>query len=174
MNEKKEYAEAFSESMGRIKTIEQFRQSDPMVDYVFKVGRELFDTPLDQQSPDSLLATGGKLTGAFAYIGQMASRARAERDVAEQKAGEVEKRAVLALIRNNYKVTEAKAKASDDVAEVMSDVLEKEATKNQWENIAEACQTMIMFIQSALRTKEGERRSEARMHSQGNQRDNRR
>lgn len=145
-------------AMSRIKNLSQFRESDAMVDYVFKVGRNLFDTPLDQMPPDSLIRTGGKLTGAFGYLGQKSSYARAERDVFEQKASEVSKEIVLKnLSDGRYKVTEAKARAELEIAELTEFVIQKEAEKNQWENIVEATQAMVSFIQSAIKVKESER-----------------
>lgn len=154
-------------AMNKISKLEEFRQSDPMVDFVFKVGRELFDTPLDRQSPDKLLHYGGKLVGAYPYLGQKSSYARAERDVYEAKLKETEKELFLTMVDGKYKVTEIKARVSAEVEIISEFVLQKEAEKNQWENITEACQAMFSFCQSALRVKEGERFSSGRMHNQG-------
>jgi hypothetical protein len=145
-------------AMARIKNLKQFRESDTMVDYVFRVGRQLFDTPLDQMPPDSLIRTGGKLTGAFGYLGQKSSYARAERDVYEQKASEVSKEIVLKYLSDGrYKVTQAKAEAELETSELHEFVITKDAEKNQWENLIEATQSMISFIQSAIKVKESER-----------------
>lgn len=151
-------------TLSSVKSLQEFRESDSMVDYVVTVGRSLFDTPLDQHSTDSLLRIGGKLTGAFAYLGQQAARARAERDVYEQKAKEVEKALVLQYVGHQYKVTEAKARASEEMVDIQELVIAKEAEKNQWEAIVTATQTMIMFIQSAIKVKENERYSTSRSH----------
>jgi len=136
-----------------------------MVDFVFKVGRELFDTPLDRQTPDKLLHYGGKLVGAYPYLGQKSSYARAVRDVYEHKLKEVEKELFMSHVDGKYKVTEIKAKVSAEVSDIAEYVLQKEAEKNQWENITEACQAMFSFCQSALRVKEGEKYASSRMQN---------
>jgi hypothetical protein len=151
--------------MAKITTLNQFRDEDPMVDFVFKVGRELFDTPLDKQTPDRLLHYGGKLVGAYPYLGQKSSYARAERDVYEAKLKETEKELFLSMVDGKYKVTEIKARVSAEVEILTEFVLQKEASKNQWEHITEACQAMFSFCQSALRVKEGEKYSSSRMHN---------
>jgi hypothetical protein len=145
-------------AMAKVNNLKEFRESDAMVDYVFKVGHDLFDRPLDQMTPDSLIRIGGKLTGAYAYMGQKSSYARAERDVYEQKASEVAKEIVLKYLSDGkYKVTHAKAKAEVEISELTEFVIQKTAEKNQWENIVEATQAMVSFIQSAIKVKEGER-----------------
>lgn len=154
-------------ALANINNLQQFRDEDSMVDYVVSTGRSLFDHPLDQHTPDSLLRIGGKLTGAYAYLGQLAARARAERDVYEQKADETEKELVLKYVGDKYKVTQAKAMASAEMQELAEFVIQKDAAKNQWEAIANACQTMIMFIQSAIRVKDGEKYAGKRMQDNG-------
>lgn len=145
-------------ALAKVNNLDQFRASDQMVDYVFRVGRQLFDTPLDQLQPDALIRTGGKLTGAYAYLGQKSAYSRAERDVYEQKANEVSKELVLKYLADGkYKVTEAKARVEIEIAELTEFVIQKEAAKSQWENIVEASQAMVSFIQSAIKVKEGER-----------------
>lgn len=151
----------------KINNIKQFRESDEMVDFVFRVGRSLFDQPLDQMDVAGLIRQGGKLTGAYAYLGQMSSRARAERDVYEQKCDEVQKELVLKYVGEKYKVTEAKARASAEMEELEEFVIQKDATKNQWEGITSATQMMVMFIQSAIRVKEGEKFTSGKLHNNG-------
>ncbi len=161
-----DFKERCSKTMEKINTLEQFRESDEMVDFVVRQGRSLFDTPLDVQAQDSLLRIGGKLTGAYAYFGQKSARARAERDVYEQKLDEVMKELILKYVGSNYKVTQARAYASVETVELNEIILLKNSEKNQWENITNATQTMIMFIQSALRVKDSEYRQSNRMQSQ--------
>lgn len=166
INAVKLFREKCEVAMAKVQTIEEFRATDPMVDFVFKVGRELFDRPLDQQSPDRLLQLGGKLVGAFPYLGQMSARARAERDIYSQKLDETEKEIMIKLLDSDYKVTQARAEVAIEVMPIKDIVTFKEAQKNQWENITEACQSMVMFCQSALRVKEGERFSSSRVQNQ--------
>lgn len=154
-------------AMAKISSLQEFRDADPMVDFVFKVGRELFEMPLDRQTPDRLLQQGGKLVGAYPYLGQKMAYARARRDVYEAKLKEVEKELFLRYVNDRYKVTEVKARVSEEVQSITELVLQMEAEKNQWENITEACQAMFSFCQSALRVKEGERFASSRMHQQG-------
>jgi hypothetical protein len=162
------YREKCESAMEKISGIQQFRDADEMVDLVFKVGRSLFDTPLDQQTTDFLLRTGGKLTGAYTYLTQKSTYARAERDVFEQKCNEVEKELMLKqLADGKYKVTEARARVSADIEELKEFVIQKDVVKNQWENIAEACQMMVSFMQSAIKVKESEKFNSSRMQNNG-------
>ena len=128
-----------------------------MVDFVFKIGHVLFDTPLDRQNTDQLIRDGGKLTGAYVYLGQQSSYARAQRDIYAQKASEMEKERLLELIEGGTKVTEARSKVAAEMSELQEFVIQFDAAKNQWENITEATEKMVSFIQSAIKVKEGER-----------------
>jgi hypothetical protein len=151
------YREKCESAMEKISGIQQFRDADEMVDLVFKVGRSLFDTPLDQQTTDFLLRTGGKLTGAYTYLTQKSTYARA-----------VEKELMLKqLADGKYKVTEARARVSADIEELKEFVIQKDVVKNQWENIAEACQMMVSFMQSAIKVKESEKFNSSRMQNNG-------
>lgn len=145
------------EAMQKINDVQGFRNSDTMVDYVFKIGRELFDTPLDQHNTGKLIRDGGRLTGVYAYLGQQSAYARAQRDVFQQKATEVEKERLIAHMRAGTKITEARAKVQLEITELNELVIEKEIGKNQWENITDAVEKMVSFIQSAIKVKEGER-----------------
>lgn len=144
-------------AMAKINNVQQFRETDTMVDYVFKVGRELFDTPLDQHNPDRLIRTGGKLTGAYVYLGQQSAYARAKRDVYAQKASEMEKEKLLEMLHDGVKVTEARSMVAAEMAELQEFVIQTDIGKNQWENITDATEKMVSFIQSAIKVKEGER-----------------
>lgn len=149
-----------------VKNVEQFRNSDPMVDLVFKIGRELFERPLDVQDEGWLLRTGGKLTGAYSYIGQKASYARAERDVYEQKREEIMSDMMLKYLDTDYKVTEARAEAKILLREIDDLIVAKEAEKNQWENILHATDKMTSFIQSTLKIKDTERFHSSKLRGQ--------
>ena len=146
-------------AMEQVKNLEEFRQSDSVVNFVFDVGSKLFDQPLDTLGVDWLIRYGGRLTGSYGYLGQKSAYARAERDVYEQKASEVEKEMMLEKLAENtgYKVTQARAEITGEVAELSDLVIAKDAEKNQWENVTEACDKMVSFIQSAIKVKEGER-----------------
>jgi hypothetical protein len=145
-------------TIAKIGTIEDFRKSDIMIDYIFETGRKLFEKPLDQWTAENLVAVGGRLSGVYGYLGQKSSRARTERDIFEQKLDEILNERTV----NNYslmddKITLARAQAKIEVAELKELVILKELEKNNWENITDACQTMIMFIQSTLKIKQAER-----------------
>lgn len=45
------------EAMASIKNLDEFRASDTMVDFVFKIGRQLFENPLDRQGEQWLVKT---------------------------------------------------------------------------------------------------------------------
>ena len=150
-------------ALSKVQNVEQFRNSDTMVDFVFKIGRELFDTPLDQQNTDRLIRDGGRLTGAYVYLGQQSSYARGQRDVYAQKASEMEKERLLELIHDGVKVTEARSKVAAEMADLQEFVIQNDISKNQWENITDAVEKMVSFIQSAIKVKEGERYQSSRL-----------
>lgn len=160
------FNEKVEATMRQIGDIQSFRESDEMVDYVFKVGRRLFDIPLDKMQIGELLDRGGKLVGAYPYLGQKSMYARAKRDVYEARMKELEKELFLDYVDGSYKVTEVKAQVSDRLKDVYGLVQLMEAEKNKWEAITDACQTMVMFCQSALRIKEKEGYASSRMHDQ--------
>lgn len=154
-------------TLGKIETLAEMRAADKMVDYVYTVGRNMFDKPLDQLGVEELLAIGGKLTGIYAYFGNRCAYSRAERDVYEQKLAEMTKELALDYYEDTKKITHAKAKAELEVSELADFVVLKEFGKNNWENLTDAVKTMIMFVQSTIKVKEGERFSNARLHDQG-------
>lgn len=167
---KETYVNKCNDALSKIRNYKAWEENEPMVHEVMQAGRQLFDKPLDKWSPDALLRIGGRLAGAFGYLGQMSAYARAERDVYRQKLEEAEKEMTLAYLSDGkYKVTEARARVSMDVFELNELVIQKEAEKNQWENLLEACRTMIMFTQSAIKSKEGERYQSSRINNQENQ-----
>lgn len=143
-------------AMARIETLEDFRKSDSMVDFVFKIGREMFDKPLDNMATEWLINTGGKLTAVYAYLGNKASYTRARRDVYEQKRDEVMARISLEEYPDTEKITVAKAKAKLQITELDEMVTIAESEKNNMESLTNACQTMIMFIQSCIKIKQTE------------------
>jgi len=143
--------------LSKMGILEDFRKKEEMVDFVFKIGRALFEKELDRQSEGWLLSVGGKLTGCLAFFGQRASRARAERDVYAKTKKEIEGDLMLGRLDAEYKVTQARAEVRKEIEELEKLVIEKECEKNQWENITDATQTMISFIQSALKIKKSER-----------------
>lgn len=144
-------------ALAKIKTKDEFCESDKMVNYVFKIGENLFNKPLDVVGESELIKVGGKLTGVYAYLGNKASYARAERDVYEQKRDEVLAELSLDAYPETEKITVAKAKAKLEVSELNDFVIQREAEKNNYENLLYATDRMISFIQSAVKVKEAER-----------------
>ncbi len=144
-------------ALAKISDIDKFRTEDAMVDFVFKVGKELFKTPLDQMHVGNMLRKGGKLAGSFVYLGQKSARARGERDVYARKAEEMEKERLLVLITKGVKVTSARSQVASEMIELHDFVVQADVSKNQWENITEAVSIMVSFMQSAIKVKEGER-----------------
>lgn len=119
--------------------------------WIFEYGATLMSEPLDKMNPDTLIRMGGKLAGLMPNLGQDLARARAERDVYEQKAKEMGKEIVLSYLANGeYKVTEAKARAELEMTELSELVVIKDGDKNKLENLHEACRAMVSFIQSVL------------------------
>ncbi len=154
----KDFRKSVDEAISKIKSLEQFRESDNMVDYVFKIGREMFDKPLDIRSVAWLIDTGGRLTGVYAYLGNKASRARAIRDIYEQKIDEETAKITIEAYRDaDSKIMLSKAIAKKQVAELREFLVIAEQEKNNWENLLAATEKLISFAQSAIKVKESER-----------------
>jgi len=153
-------------SMDKIKNLDQFRAMDKMIDYVFKIGREMFEQKLDNMSSEWMLNTGGKLVAIYAYLGNLASYARAKRDVAEQRKEEIMSEFSLDHYSDTEKITVARAKAKVAVKELDEEAIIAEHEKNNLENLMSATEKMVAFLQSAIKVKEGERFS-ANMQDRG-------
>jgi len=151
------FREKTQKALAKIESLDELRESDKMVDYIFKVGRWLFDEDLDTLSEPLLMRTGGRLTGVYAYLGNKASRARGERDVYAQKRDEVTGELMLEFLDGDYKVTEARSRAKLETAELDDIVTIKEIEKNNYENLLGAADKMVSFIQTAIRVRENER-----------------
>ena len=152
------YREECEEAISKIRDYKDWEKEEAIVHEVMDAGRRLFAHDLDKMTIGYLLRLGGKLAGAYTSLGQFSTMARAERDVYEQKLDETEKALQLELLKGGeYKVTQAKAEVAKKVSELREFVIQKEAVKNQWENLMEACEKMVSFIQSAIKVKEGER-----------------
>lgn len=148
----------YNRAMMKVVSQEELAMRDPMIALVLESGRTLFTQGLDQMSPGTLLDIGGKLAGAYGYLAQKAAYARAERDTYEAKLDEMEKELILdCLSEGGYKVTEARARVSAEVAEYKEGLLTAEANKNMLEAIVEASSRMSSYCQSALKHKENER-----------------
>ena len=159
------FREKTEASMAKIKKIEEFRESDEHIDYVFKVGEWLFQQNLDQMAEGTLLRIGGKLNGVYAYLGNQSSYARAERDVYEAKRDEVLNELTVDYYSgSDDKISYARARAKKETAELTDFVIEKEHQKNNLEHLVEACRTMIMYTQSTLSSKKNERYVSKQMH----------
>lgn len=156
-------------ALSKVQNLDEFRKSDAMVDFIFKVGRELFDKPLDTMNPDGLVRLGGKLAGALPYIGQKSSYAKAESLVYEQKHKEVSKDLVLDKLARDtkYKVTQARAEAEIETTELSEFVIQKTIADDQWDNIKDATASMLMFVQSAIKVKEAEKFTSSRVQNNG-------
>jgi len=141
-------------SLTRIKKLEEFRQNK-MINEVLVAANELFHNDLDKQSTPWLIKKGGQLTGIYAYLGNLSANARAKRDIFEQKRDEVINQFIVDS--TSEKITFARSQAKVDVAELDDFVIEAEHDKNNFENLLNATDKMISFIQSAIKVKEGER-----------------
>lgn len=153
----KTFQDKSQKALEGIKKPDEFRDSDRYIKYIFEIGEWLFTRDLDNTGEGSLLRIGGRLTGAYAYLGNMAAQARAERDVYEQKRDEVLSSLVLDKLDGDYKVTEARALAKAECSELDDLVVRKELEKNNYENLMSACDKMISFIQTAISLKKAER-----------------
>lgn len=152
------FQEKFDREKNKIKSIKTLREEDEMVDRYFKSADYLFNNQADVLSPNYLLRVGGMLSSILPYFGQRAAKSRAERDILENLISQEEKILVLSILesRVGYKVTQAKAEASETLSERKNELIQLEVVKNQDEALFEGCKTMIMFTQSILSQKKAE------------------
>jgi hypothetical protein len=124
-----------------------------------EIGETVYKKHLDIMPAQELQRLGGELTGLYVSFGNSFADARAEHEISEN----IYKQVLSAITQANldaenheYKVTEAKNLALLDLEEELSDILVKEATYKQWENVMDTTKTLIMFIQSTLAFKKSE------------------
>jgi len=142
----------------KINNVEYYQVQDPMFDYVIKSAQRLFEHgKLDNVPEHKLIQTGGKLLGAYTYLGAKSVQLRAERDIYRQKMEEVEREKSLEYYENSEKITLARTQAKAEVAELEELVIQKETEKNNYEHAVTACEKMLGFIQSTIKVKQGER-----------------
>ena len=154
-----EFEQAIKPSLEKLSNANASFVGDKMVAYVLETGKWLFTQPIDKISEDELLRVGGHLTGAYAYFGNLCANARADRDVFTEKRDNLIGKLTLQYLDDKYKVTEARSRAKAEVegAGVDDDVAEKELIKNNWENLMNATDKMISFIQTTLSYRKSEK-----------------
>ncbi len=155
---KENYLNRVEKSIKEIKDVEYYQVNDETFDYVVKAANRLFqEGGLDNISEDKLLKTGGKLLGAYTYLGTKLVGLKAERDIYRQKLEEIEREKSLEYYEESEKITLAKAKAKSEIGELEEMVIQKETEKNIYEHVVDACEKMLSFIQSTIKVKQGER-----------------
>lgn len=144
-------------SMNKLEREEELRK-DKYVNLVFELSESVLRKDLDEASSSWLVAIGGRLTGVHAYLGNKASRARAERDIYEQKRDDVKDELMVEHYNSDSdeKVTLARAKTNLELSQINDLVVQKNKEKNDYENLLDACDKMISFIQSAIKIKNSE------------------
>ena len=152
------FQDEFEKKIKLIKSVETFKQSDPMIKLIMELGRLLFQKKIDTIGAETLMEYGGKALGAYAYLGLKANEARARRDAAEETLEEIEKELMLLLIGDeDMTITEAKARSRLQLKDAVLDLILKEQEKNNFEHITKAAEKMTSFIQSILRQKQSDK-----------------
>lgn len=147
------YRERLDEAMESIE-VDDVRKDD-LVDYIFKIGNKLHSQNLDEMSLDTLMRIGGRLTGIYSSISNKASYARARRDISENKMEDIKSELMISNYgKSDNKVTLSRAKTKVQMKGIKEEVAKIEREKRDYENALKACETMISFIQSAIRVKQ--------------------
>jgi uncharacterized protein YcfJ len=161
------FKEQVQETLSQIRGIEEYKE-DKLIKYVFDCADYLIGHKLDEMNEGDLITMGGKLAGTYAYLGNMVAKARTERDVYQQQLEEEKAKITVNLYSEcESKITLSKARAKIEVSPIEKMLTIKESEKSNIENITGACQTIIMFFQSAMRTKQGERFLSGQMQDNG-------
>lgn len=155
---KNQFDGKIEKTLASIEDTESFKEKDKLIKNVFEISDWLINKNLDELSEGTLLRAGGRLSGIYTYLGNWASRARAERDVYEQQIGEELSKLTTELYGEaESKITLSRARAKEMVGPLEKLLIVKENEKNNYENLMNACQSMISFIQSAIKVKQGEK-----------------
>ncbi len=161
----KQYKDRVSASMEKVKSLQQFREEDTMVDEVFMISRSIFDKDLDQMNLNELVSKGGTLASIYGYLGNKYARIRAERDVAEQKRDQMFGDLTISLYdKAEGKITLARELARKEMSGVEEDLVIKEYEKKNFEQLLLSVDRLIGFIQSAIKVKQSERFTSRDMH----------
>ena len=145
-------------SFESIRSLEDLRGADRMVDEVFIISKEIIAKDLDTMDLGWLVSKGGRLAGIYAYLGNKYARARAERDIYEQKKEEVyNKLTVDYYSESESKITLARARAKEAIAPIEELITIKEYEKKTLENLLTATERLVGFIQSAIKVKQSEK-----------------
>lgn len=155
---KQDFDKSIEETLSFVEDLETFKSKDKLIKNVFDISDWLINKNLDELDESTLLRAGGRLSGIYTYLGNFASRARVERDVYEQQLGEeLNKLTTEFYGEAENKITLSRARAKQMVGSLEKLLIIKESEKNNYENLMNACQSMISFIQSAIKVKQGER-----------------
>lgn len=158
MNETlQQFQKSVKASMLNIKTLDEMRKEDKMVDEVYRVSREIFDKDLDTMALPFLISNGGRLASIRAYLGNKYARARAERDFLEQKKDEVLNRLTAEYYGEaENKITLARSRAKQETADIEELIVISEFEKKSMEELLNSLDRLIGFIQSAIKVKQSD------------------
>ena len=152
-----DYTQKREDLMGKMQNLKEFEASDKVIGYMFEICRQVLSKPGDFQSVNWLMDRGAKLAAYHAYLTGKATEAWAEYKTAEVAFKSVKDGLMLALKNDSATVTEARAQAGRETAEVEVDVLAKEQRFRNYDSAVRTVDKMVSFIQSTLRQKEAER-----------------
>jgi hypothetical protein len=145
-------------NLDKIEKVETYRKRDKMFDVVFHIADVLMKKDLDLITEGQLLQMGGKLAGISAYLGNIYASARAERDITENAIDEAINRISIDLYSlSDEKITLAKSKARLETKDLQDQLTIKEYNKNAVELLLNSTNSMLSFIQSGIKVKQGER-----------------
>lgn len=154
---KNKFNDEITKTLSAVEDLESFKNKDKLIKNVFEISDWIINKNLDELSESMLLRAGGRLSGIYTYLGNYASRARTERDVYEQQLEEELNKLTTELYGEAEKITLSRARAKQMIAPLEKILIIKENEKNNYENLMNATQSMISFIQSAIKVKQGER-----------------
>ena len=151
------YEQSRKELIKKMQTLAQFEKSDESVGKIFEIAREVLLKPINMTNTQFLLLNGGQLAGYYGYLMIKGNEAWGEYKSAEIAFREVRDALILANKKERETITEAKASAGRDTANIEIDVIVREKRSRDFEAAARWCQSMLSFIQSTLRQIENER-----------------
>lgn len=157
MNTLNDFKKRVEISFSEIKSLDDLRKEDEMVNQIFKISRQIFDQDLDRMNLNWLVSRGGRLASIYAYLGNKSARSRAERDIYEQQRDEILNRLTIEYYNEaDSKITLARAKAKQEVFPIEKIITIKEYEYKSLENLLNATERLVGFIQSAIKVKQSE------------------
>ena len=144
-------------ALAKVQNPEELKKKHEVIKYIFDTADWVFTQQLDAVPEHTLVRYGGKMTGAYVFIGTLANEARLKRDIYVEKREEIINELTVQKYFDSEKITLARAEAKKEAAVLNDFIIAADYEKNNFETLVYACDKTVSFLQSAIKVKQGER-----------------